>query len=200
MCVSLKRHLGYRRQEGPTYTLTCNMHSNLYVLQFTHILYNLETLLSWHRGFHMSVTPFICTGLQGVYTSVKQAFTRFRTINVWSVNESYKAMSSMWQLQCKWSLFSPPLFFPHTRLANQFLLAPVWQADKSMPLHEWEVGKSMSSLSLAWSLEKFIPLHLLHETPWEAEKPVLSLGCKRGQKSAPSPFLQAANFFAYLEV
>ena len=72
-------------------------------------------MLSWHRGFHMSVTPFICTGLQGVYTSVKQAFTRFRTINVWSVNESYKAMSSMWQLQCK-SLndhfFSPLFFFP----------------------------------------------------------------------------------------
>ena len=122
-------------------------------------------MLSWHRIFHMSVTPFICTGLQGVYTSVKQAFTRFRTINVWSVNESYKAMSSMWQLQCKWSLFFLLFFFSPHKAGKSIPIGSCvtgWQINAFTWVGGWEINV------IAEPCMKFGEIYTLTSPAWDS--------------------------------
>lgn len=58
MCVSLKHHLGYRRQEGPTYTLTCTMCANLYI--YTYICITHVYFITLKHCCHYGTGVFTC--------------------------------------------------------------------------------------------------------------------------------------------
>lgn len=166
-------------------------------MYYTCVFYNLETLLSlWHRGFHMSVTPFICTGL---HVSVKQAFTRFRTTNVWFVNESYKAMSTMWQLQCKWSLPFFSLFFTQGWQINSYWL--LWDRLTNQCLH---VSARLGNQCHHWALHEvgrhLYPYVSCMRLPEKLGNQCLHWAARGDRNQCLLLFLQATNFFTYMEV